>query len=60
MWPIEVDVLFSKIENIRDTLRIASNEKGETKDRLMEAAHSMAVEFAKSIKKTSVIDDDDE
>lgn len=51
MWPnIQIDVTMSKIDAIRDILRIAYGSEGATRSRLFAAARDMLGELADLIK----------
>lgn len=60
MWPgMEMDMLFSKIEAIRDIIRIAYGTEGENRTRLFETARSMLAELAGKLEEKAPEQDDD-
>lgn len=61
MWPnIEMDTIFSKIEAIRDLIRIAYGTDGDNRARLFETARSMITELADLLKAKAPEMEDDE
>lgn len=50
MWPnMEQDIIFGKLDAIRDLIRIAYGTEGENRARLFETASSMIVELGQAV-----------
>lgn len=61
MWPnIEIDLAMSKLDAIRDVVRIAYGSEGDVRGRLFAAARDMLGEFAGLIKEQAPNGEEDE
>ena len=59
MWPnFEMDVFFSKLDAIRDLVRIAYGSEGANRDRLFETARDMLRELSEKIESPRVEEDE--
>lgn len=60
MWPeMGQDELFTRLDNIRDLIRIAFNAEGENKARLLETARSMIEELGRKVEEQQEDEEDD-
>ena len=61
MWPnIEIDMTMSKLDAIRDLLRIAYGSEGENRSRLFATARDMLAELAELIREKAPAEDEEE
>lgn len=58
MWPMEIDIMMSKLDGIRDIIRIAYGAEGKNRSRLFLTAKDMMTELAEKMNEQTPDDDD--
>jgi hypothetical protein len=55
---MEIDMMMSRLDSIRDVVRIAYGSDGDNRKRLFEVAHAMLVDLAKVLPEQTEEDDE--